>query len=512
MGNVIMLFNRVFWAVCFLCFALHVSGETSPVRWVADGDDGHLHYQTTGKGDRILDFSHAGYGGGGVKLPAVPVQKTIAPSGGDDSLAFQAAIDAVAAMPLKDGFRGAVLLAPGTFHCASPIIISQNGVVLRGSGADNQGTTIEMTGSPHVCVEIKGKSGVKQKYDSSSVIPITDVYVPSGALGFSVRNADDLRVGDVIYIRRPVTESWIHFMGMDRLVRSGKPQVWMRANGQISYERIIRAITDNRITLDVPLPDAIDASFSTPEVATVVKIAQPERIKQCGIESLQIISPPPEGTLKAKNNDSASLNDCEDCWLKDMVMRDTLGNVNVEAGARRITIEGVHAIHTATVKRGAGYPADFSIRGSQVLIDRCSSSGNGSFYVATLDPSATLNVVLNCNFSGNGAIQPHMHWSTALLVDSSHLPDGKIEFINRGTAGSGHGWAIGWAVAWNCAAKDFSIEQPPGAINWCIGCTGTLRQGKHGFLLPGSAVLPHSLYLAQLNERLGNDALKNIGY
>lgn len=512
MGNVIMLFNRVFWAVCFLCFALHVSGETSPVRWVADGDDGHLHYQTTGKGDRILDFSHAGYGGGGVKLPAVPVQKTIAPSGGDDSLAFQAAIDAVAAMPLKDGFRGAVLLAPGTFHCASPIIISQNGVVLRGSGADNQGTTIEMTGSPHVCVEIKGKLGVKQKYDSASAIPITDAYVPSGALDFSVGNAADLRVGDVIYIRRPVTESWIHFMGMDRLVRSGERQVWMRADGQITYERTISAINGNRITLDVPLPDAINASFLAPKVATVVKIKRPRRVAQCGLESLQIVSPPPSGTLRTKHNDAASLDDCEDCWLKDIAIHDTLGNVNIEAGVRRITIEEVHAVHTATVERGEGYPADISIRGSQVLIDRCSSSGNRSFYVATLNPSATLNVVLNCNFIGNGTIQPHMHWSTALLVDGCRLPDGKIEFINRGTAGSGHGWAMGWAVAWNCTAKDFSIEQPPGAFNWCIGCTGTLHQGKHDFPLREPAVVPHSLYLAQLSERLGNDAVKNIGY
>jgi len=282
--------------------------------------------------------------------------------------------------------------------------------------------------------------------------------------------------------------------------------------GQITYERNIRAIEGNHITLDVPLPDAIDAKYFAPEAATVVKIAPPRRLSQCGLESLQIISPPPSGTLTAKNNDAALLDNCQDCWVKDVTIHDTLGNVNINAGARRITVEGVHAVHTATVAKGAGYPADFTLRGSQILIDRCSSSGNGSFYVATLDPSATLNAVLNCNFEGNGAIQPHMHWSTALLADGCNLPDGRIEFINRGTAGSGHGWAMGWAVAWNCTAKYYSIDQPPGAMNWCIGCRGIMRHEKHDTLLQEPPVLPHSLYLAQLRARLGNDALHNIGY
>ena len=83
---------------------------------------GKLSYKTLAGNDRILDFSHAGYAGGGVKLPGVAVQKTVTPSGGDDSAAIQSAIDAIAALPLKDGFRGAVLLAPGTFHCAKPLI------------------------------------------------------------------------------------------------------------------------------------------------------------------------------------------------------------------------------------------------------------------------------------------------------------------------------------------------------------------------------------------------------
>jgi hypothetical protein len=92
------------------------------------------------------------------------------------------------------------------------------------------------------------------------------------------------------------------------------------------------------------------------------------------------------------------------------------------------------------------------------------------------------------------------------------LPEGWIEFIDRNICGSGHGWA----VAWNCTAKLFNIQQPPGAMNRCIGGVGELdkKASTQGPWLSshGKPVLPESLYLAQLRERLGESAVKNIGY
>ncbi len=498
--------------------ALPVAAVQQPAGtpWVTVGAGGQLHYQTTTRGDRIVDFSHAGYGGGGVKLPVVPARREVAPSGGDDSAAIQAALDAVAALPLTDGFRGTVLLRPGTFHCARPLTLSQDGVVLRGSGAGQGGTVIEMTGEPHVCVVIAGERLRFPKETPASCFPITDAYVPSGVLSFSVQGARGLTAGDAILIRRLATEQWIHVMGMDALVRNGKPQTWMKTDAPITCERTLRSVQGNRLTLDVPLTDALDARLLAPGCAMVLKTTLPKRLVQCGLESLRITSPPPKGTLTARNNDAAVLDHCEDCWIRDVAMHDTLGNVKVEAGARRITLEDIHAVHAASVEKGAGYPADFLLVGSQVLINRCTSTGDGSFYVATLNSSAKLNVALHCKFQGKGGIQPHMRWSTALLIDSCQLPDGRIEFINRRTSGSGHGWAMGWAVAWNCTAKTLTMEQPPGAINWCIGCTGAFGKdsaGKGSWLeAHGAPVLPPSLYLAQLRERLGAGALKNIGH
>ena len=100
-----------------------------------------------------------------------------------------------------------------------------------------------------------------------------------------------------------------------------------------------------------------------------------------------------------------------------------------------------------------------------------------------------------------------------------------VAFSNREYAGSGHGWSVGWGVAWNVKADYLLIQQPPGAKNWCIGCTGRPTPVLwHGNAIPvpeipsetwespGMPVTPASLYLAQLRERLGEQALGNISY
>src|SRR5208282_4136025 len=111
------------------------ASEKAVSEWVHPDPDGRLVYKTTPAGDRIMDFSSAGYMGGGVALPTVPVRRTVQPTGGtDDTAAIQAAIDAVAVMPLENGFRGAVLLTPGIFICSNTIYIPASGGVLRGSG------------------------------------------------------------------------------------------------------------------------------------------------------------------------------------------------------------------------------------------------------------------------------------------------------------------------------------------------------------------------------------------
>lgn len=501
--------------------AQEAAGAAAKSQWVSYNDAGKLVYKTTAKGDRIMDFSFAGYRGGGVALPEVAVKKTVAPTGGDDTAAIQAALDEVARLPLAGGFRGAVLLGPGTFDCPKPLKISAGGVVLRGSGAGTGGTTIKMTGEPHIGLTIQGAGGATA---SGNPTAITDAYVPAGATEFNVADTAGFKAGDAIIINHPVTEGWVKFMGMDDMVRAGKKQTWISTRTVIRSERIIKKIDGKRLTLEVPLADDLDAKFLEPAGGSVVKVARDGAIAEVGVEKLRIVAPPQAVQITQAHHQAIRISNTADAWLKDLAIEDTVNSISI-TGGKRITVEGVNIKHTvATV--GAAKPADLNPNGTQILIDRCTVQGDNIFYLATGSGVTGPNVLLNCKFEGNGHVQPHMRWAAGLLVDGCQAPGGGIDLMNRGIMGSGHGWTIGWSVAWNCAAKSFVIQMPPGSANWAIGCRGArVLQARPSdpaikdpklpegiFEAHGTPVAPASLYLAQLKERLGAGAVKAMGY
>src|SRR6188508_290625 len=115
---------------------------------VYPGPAGRLVYVPDEQGNTIHDASHAGYRGGGVAIPTVPVREAIWPAAGDNTAHIQAAIDKVSSRPLDAaGFRGAVLLKAGYYRAAGPLKIQASGVVLRGEGMGDTGTILIGTGT-----------------------------------------------------------------------------------------------------------------------------------------------------------------------------------------------------------------------------------------------------------------------------------------------------------------------------------------------------------------------------
>jgi hypothetical protein len=501
-----------------------IAADRPASEWVRRGDDGKLAYKTTPTGDRIMDFSHAGYRGGGVALPEVAVKRTVKPSGGeDDTKIIQRALDEVAKLPADgQGFRGAVLLVPGEFSCAETIQITASGVVLRGSGSGGaERSTIKMTGKPHLAISarIGGRRGGGGG-EAASVVEstITDAYVPSGSLSFNVADAKGFDVGDTIVIRRPVTKAWVEFMQMHDMTRNEKPQTWIKVGSTTNTERNIAAIDGQKITLDAPLADSFDAEYLNPPGTVVAKITPSARLSLIGIENLHIESPP-QPISHSKPHHTAIRLSGQDCWIRDVRIDETMNSVSV--GGRRITVQNVH-INRKARHEGASKPAELAPNGSQVLLDRCSVTGENVWHVATGGGHAGPIVVLNSVFRGSGKSESHQRWSTGLLYDNCRAVGGGFEMRNRGSMGSGHGWSMGWGVLWNCAADDFLVQNPPGAHNWMIGCVGESKTAPRPWSGPdlpggtvdshGTPVAPSSLYLAQLEERLGSSALKNIGY
>ena len=511
-------------AAAAVFFTVTAGAKPAPAahsEWVYFDHSGKLAYRQFKAGDRIIDFSYAGYMGGGVALPMLPVKKTVTPSGDDDSAAIQAAIDEVSALPLVNGVRGAVLLAPGRFHCKTTLKISTSGVVLRGSGSGGADTVIEMTGDPHLAIAIAGEANIKAV---GAATVIADDYVPSGAMALSVKDASGFKVGDAVQIVRPVAPEWVHLMGMDTLVRGGKKQTWV--SGDFKTERIVVAISGKKLQLDVPLTDSYDAKYLGAGGATVVKVEHTGQIEQVGVENFRLVAPTRKVTLNDKHFNGLEMRSVKDSWVRNLRILDTTEAVGIGRGSKRVTVERVDVTQSVPIE-GAAKPADFSANGTQTLFDRCSATGDNVFYIAVGPAEQGPNVVLNCVFHGNGHVQPHQRWATGMLVDSCQVPEGGIDLMNRGSMGSGHGWTMGWGVAWNNIAKSYVIQMPPGSANWGIGNRGEQMLGKMPTYDPGpevpmllqgiiesqgTPVAPASLYLEQLKERLGQQALKNIGY
>jgi hypothetical protein len=527
--------------LCALAVSAHPSDTAGPYsQWVRPNADGKLAYAATPSGDHIVDFSYAGYRGGGVALPDAPVAETLAPSGADDTTVLQSALDRVAAVAAKSGTPQALLLAPGTFHLNAAMKISASNLVLRGSGRDK--TTVTLTGAPHVGFIIGlDNSAPTSGPDEDSATPSADEppakapharttlaesYVPSGTRQLPVADAAGFTIGDTILIKHPITPDYLRFMGMDNLVRSGRPEHWIGSS--ITTERRIAAIHSNTFVLDVPITDNYDPRFGGGSATTITAVPAPARLHDSGIEALTLTAPSVSIALQDPHFDAIDITTAEDVWLRDLDIRDTTNFIRVEAPARRVTIDRVDLTNRKPITSPAK-PFGFSLAGTQTLVMRSSSHGDKIFFAATQARIQGPNVLLDCDFTGDQAVEPHQRWATGFLVDNVHVHGGGLHLINRGIMGSGHGWAIGWSVIWNSTADTLVAQLPPGSFNWVIGSKGERRRqpmpimGGHkadkGPDLPEAIydswdkpVQPRSLYLEQLTDRLGPQAAKNIGY
>ncbi len=383
-------------------------------QWIYPDSNGKLVYKTTQRGDRIMDFSHAGYKGGGVTLPYVPAKLTVHPLGEDEDCTdyIQQAIDMVSALPQDaDGFRGAVLLAPGRYVCERTIQIKTNGVVLRGSGSDPSGSVIVMRGGKHTAIVVN--NGTRQRAgnrigdasDNEKTIRVTDKYIPAGSRQLTLEDASTLSVGDNVEIRKPVTGKWVKYLKMNDLVRDGKPQTWIKEGRLLIAERTIAAIDRNTVTLTVPLADAYDARYT--DGNTTLRVANDvQRLRQCGVENLRIESP-----AQAVNHTQAlyyalRING-EDCWARDINAMETMESIGI--GGRRITLQQINVVRRA-LHQGASKPAEFAPNGGQILVDRCSVAGDNIWFVALGAGQTGPIVFLNCDFRGNGRIEGHQRW------------------------------------------------------------------------------------------------------
>ena len=204
------------------------------------------------------------------------------------------------------------------------------------------------------------------------------------------------------------------------------------------------------------------------------------------------------------------LRDSEHCWVKQVTGQYlAYSTVNLERANFTTVQDCAYIEPKSTISGGRRYSFVFQ-DGLGNLFQRCYAHyGRHDFVTGSrvAGPNVFLDGLAENAYSDIG---PHHRWATGTLFDN--IRGGSTRVWNRGSSGSGHGWSGAQTLFWNIISYEgeFRVDSPLGARNWGIGCIGTNQTGEGYWESWGTKVLPRSLYLQQLEDRLGQTAVNNI--
>ncbi|MDQ3814838.1 MAG: hypothetical protein M3347_12920 [Armatimonadota bacterium] len=412
-----------------------------------------------------------------------------------------------------------MLLKRGSYEVGETLKIGVSGIVLRGEGNDEKGTVLLATArKDHTLIAIRGDApkevpGTRQK--------ISTAYVPVGSRSFEVADGAKLAVGDTVWVIRKGNAAWIHEIKMDQIPpRPDDPtstKQWKPFD--LNFDRVITAVMGNRVNLDAPITCAIEDKWGGGEI---VKYDDRGRIAHVGVENLRAVSEFDRGktaTLRGQKYFSdekharylVDFDKVQDAWARDVTtVSFAHGVANFGEGAKWVTVQDAEALDPVSIITGGRrYP--FNIGGQLILVQRCYARGARHAFVVGARVEGP-NVFLDCRSEQDYATsEPHHRWSVGGLYDNVSA---QMAIQDRQYMGTGHGWAGANYVVWNSSGS-LVCQQPPTAQNFAIGFVG--KKSKGAFARPdgwweslGRHVEPRSLYLKQLEDRLGQQAVQNI--
>lgn len=470
--------------------------KVEPLLW----KEGKLQYQADSQGNRIPDFSYAGYAGGNQAIPEAPVRIVVPVQAGDATARIQAAIDYVSKLPIDhQGLRGAVLLQSGEYRVSGSLMLHTSGVVLRGSGFTENGTTLIGDGTTReTLIRMAGKQDIIKEEQRQ----VQDEYVPVNATTFQLDNVSGLQAGDRVMITRPATAEWIKRLRAEEFGGGMTFLGWRPGYWNTSWDREIVGIDGNTVTVDAPITTALEQRFGG---ATVEKYTWNGRVEQIGVENIQLISTYNEANPKDEDHRwmAITIEHAQNVWVRQMQFKHFAGSaVYAQETASKVTVEDCISLDPVS-EIGGQRRYTFYTRGQQTLFQRLyAEKGYHDFAVGFA--AAGPNAFVQCQ-----AVEPHSFsgaidsWASGVLFDIVDIDAQALSYKNRGQDAKGAGWTAANSVFWQCTAALIESVQPPTAQNWGFGLWAQF-QGDAYWTQSNSHINPRSLYYAQLEERIGD--------
>jgi hypothetical protein len=445
-----------------------------------------------------------------------------------------------------EGFRGALLLRAGRYDVSDTLHLLHDGVVLRGEGAGFGGTWVYH----HKMAEIEDPSPAQYIHypqPEKGIVPtlqthggavqaekVTDVtsgLVPAGARRIQVADVGGLEPGDEVVVVCRHTPRWIDALGL-----AGH---WEPGEFELSFQRTIESIDINAqvLTLNGPVTSRIDISGGMAE-AEVHRVIDDGRVRGVGVEDILFLSGY-DRTLIGEGGypiDEAHPNyvfrfyGARDGWMRRCVAYFYSCGMVATGGSQNLTIEDcamLDGVSTDTPVNHVGTRKYyFNANGDLILFQRCYGRyarhafiGNGPWGGCVF-----LDCVSEYDHLPN---EWHQRWGHGYLMDNL-LTDAPLSIM--GVDNFDHGQKSAFGVLWSCLVDNRRVWEPDLRINrlsplfqnYAIGVvhrgSGEAGLGEHegaigvvGWIESrGRFVEPRSLYLAQLGDRLGEDALRAI--
>lgn len=521
---------------------------------------GKLEYNPYNEqGDKLSDFSYAGFCKGEYELPNsenLPVAAILSPledTAQDATSMIQEAIDAAAT---NGKTFHVVKLKAGKYTIAGTIQM-KSGVILSGEGQGPEGTLLydTKTGSSYErTVLMQGQSPIySTKRDA-----VMDPYVEAGSYEFSIDSTriDDYQVGDLIQVVHESTDEWCEQMNMKGadLGYGGGGEWGNDHHTRETFFRTITAIDGNKLTVDIPFYVPMETTYAKPYIT---KVSDDRFLSFAGIENLRM-----ESYYNGDPNDEnhsyygVYLNNAKDCFIRDVSFKYYLYSAVVcKEETRQVTVKNCSSLQPVSKIEGdRRYPFFCDTHSQQILFSGCYSY-DGRHDYATSRPCNGI-VFSDCVAdSSNQASETHGTWSAGVLYDNimniGNDTLGYMAFSNRGVFGIGktQGWSGAGVVAWNCLSPVIIGYKPPMTYqNFIVGQWGyyddlysaSRREGhileqaswwrvgdnspipeeatkvREGSSFAGNCYMesavqpvePRSLYKAQMAERFSSDCRK----
>lgn len=490
---------------CIISFPVSFAqkGKAKPVPPISYQEN-KLSYAPDSLGNRIPDFSYAGYKAGAAAIPNAIIKVVVPVKKGDATNRIQSAIDYVSSLQAdKSGIRGAVLLEKGIYEVNGSLKISTSGVVLRGSGMSEDGTVLLGTGkSRETLVIMEGAAG---RQDGASV-KLADIYHPVNTKEIKVSGKHEFKAGQTIVVHRPSTQNWIDALGTEHFGGGETTLGWKPGKKDLEWDRTIVAVQSNKLILDAPITTALDPLFGG---GTVSSYSWPERISEAGVENMLMRSAFNPANKKDEDHRwmAIAMNNVIDAWVRQVKFEHFAGSaVQLLPAAKRITVEDCIS-HAPVSEIGGQRRYTFYTLGQQTLFQRCyAEDGYHDFavgYCAT-GPNVFVQCESSLPHSFSGAIDS---WASGVLFDIVNVDGQALSYTNRSQDAQGAGWTAANSVFWQCTAALINNFAPPTANNWAFGSWAQFA-GDGYWNGSNEHVNPRSLYYAQLTERVGSEVGK----